>query len=66
MVNSLKRHSARIDAVSWSPDSEHFATAGLDQDIFVWGVNDFNKADPLLIKVKCKYLRTLATKYFPH
>ena len=54
MVNTVKRHTARIDTVAWSPDSQHFATAGLDQDIFVWGVDDFNKMHPSVIHIKRK------------
>lgn len=31
-------HSARVNCVSWSPDSLHAVSGGLDRDIFVWSV----------------------------
>lgn len=46
LLKAHKKHSARIDRVAWSPDSKHFATGSLDQNIYVWSLEDFNKPSP--------------------
>lgn len=42
-MNGLVFHTGRINSVSFSPDSKHVATGGLDNAIYVWSVEDSGK-----------------------
>lgn len=52
LVKSYKKHTARIDTLAWSPDSRHFATGSLDQNIHVWSLEDFTKMSPSPLVIK--------------
>lgn len=36
-------HHAKPVTLSWSPDSEHVATGGMDMNVFVWDLSDHDK-----------------------
>lgn len=42
-VSNWVFHSARINSISWAPDSRHLASGGLDTNIFVWDIEQPNK-----------------------
>ncbi|KAM6979407.1 WD repeat-containing protein 1 [Aplochiton taeniatus] len=41
--NDFYGHHAKIVTMAWSPDSEHFASGGMDMMVYVWTVNDPDK-----------------------
>ncbi|XP_013783916.1 actin-interacting protein 1-like, partial [Limulus polyphemus] len=36
-------HTARVNSISWTPDSQHLATGSLDTGIIIWSVEQPNK-----------------------
>lgn len=38
-VRGLVYHTARVNSICWSSDNDHFASVGLDENIFIWCVS---------------------------
>ncbi|XP_068451220.1 WD repeat-containing protein 1 [Clinocottus analis] len=41
--NEYHGHHAKPVTLAWSPDNEHFATGGMDMNVFIWTLSDSDK-----------------------
>uniref|UniRef100_UPI00398EB143 WD repeat-containing protein 1 n=1 Tax=Pristiophorus japonicus TaxID=55135 RepID=UPI00398EB143 len=41
--NDYYGHHAKVACIGWSPDSQHFATGGMDGLVFIWTLSDPHK-----------------------
>jgi hypothetical protein len=48
VVTTLERHAGSVQAVSWSPDGRHLATASADGTVLVWNPTTATTAGPPL------------------
>jgi WD40 repeat protein len=51
IINQWVFHTARVNIVSWAPDSLHAVSGGLDTNIEVWSVKEPMKH----ISIKCMF-----------
>uniref|UniRef100_A0A3Q3X3P3 Uncharacterized protein n=1 Tax=Mola mola TaxID=94237 RepID=A0A3Q3X3P3_MOLML len=58
--NECYGHHAKPVSLAWSPDNEHFATGGMDMNVFVWGVNDTEKKTKLSDTHRLHHVSALA------